>query len=222
MGVGRAIISLLDRVRGLPARRPENDLAFTMAVVGLGAKLAKADGVVTVEEWDAFTRVFRAPPDAEAQVARVFMLARQSTRGYQSYARQIARRWSHEPAVLENVLDGLFYIAASDGRITGAELDYLREVADAFNVDPICFQRLHAQWSPEPENPYRVLGVNPGADPEEIRRAYRQLARDHHPDKFTGRGMPHSAEMLAHAKMAAINAAYAQLMKSRSPVSMAG
>ena len=70
---------------------PRRRIAFTIAVIALGAKMAKADGVVTKAEVEAFRQVFRVPQRDLAGVARVFNLAKQDVAGYDSYARQIAR-----------------------------------------------------------------------------------------------------------------------------------
>ena len=119
-----------------------NDLEFTAAIVGLGAKLAKADGMVTVDEVAAFSRVFRSAPGDEAAIRRVFNIARQTVIGYEGYARKIAKRYRDRPCLLEGVLDGLFQIAAADGAITGDEVEYLASVADLFGFTPDEFRRI--------------------------------------------------------------------------------
>ncbi|MEM9054891.1 MAG: TerB family tellurite resistance protein, partial [Pseudomonadota bacterium] len=68
-----------------------NDVGFTAAVVGLGAKMAKADGRVSDDEIMVFSRVFQTDPKDAAAVRRVFNLAQQTVAGYESYARKIAR-----------------------------------------------------------------------------------------------------------------------------------
>ena len=73
-----------------------NDVGFTAAVVGLGAKLARADGRVSDDEVMMFSRVFKTAPEDAANVRRVFMLAQQTVRGYESYARKIAKKYSTE------------------------------------------------------------------------------------------------------------------------------
>ena len=86
-------------------------IAFTIGVVVLGAKMAKADGVVTPDEIVAFRQVFRVPPEEMKNVGRVFDRARQDAEGFEPYARQIAGLFKGNPAVLEDLLDGLFHIA---------------------------------------------------------------------------------------------------------------
>lgn len=193
-----------------------NDVGFTAAVVGLGAKLAKADGQVTDSEIMAFSRVFRAPPEEAENVRRVFNLARQTVRGYESYARRIGRRYSHRPCLLEGVLDGLFQIAGADGAVTQPEMDYLRTVSQAFGFSEATFRRIRASHlGPDRDDPYHVLGVAHDAEFADIRSAYRQLMADHHPDRIVQMGAPREFETTAHAKAAAITAAYAQIRAER-------
>src|ERR1700733_11939974 len=105
------------------------DVDFTAAIIGLGAKLAKADGLVTDDEVNVFARVFRTAPRDEPAMRRVFDIARQTVLGYESYAKRIARKYRDRPCLLEGVLDGLFQIAIADGVITGDEMAYLKSVS---------------------------------------------------------------------------------------------
>ncbi|MGR3199358.1 MAG: TerB family tellurite resistance protein, partial [Paracoccus sp. (in: a-proteobacteria)] len=70
-----------------PATPPERSVAFTIAVIALGAKLAKVDGTVARSEVSAFRRVFIIPRSEEKNAARVFDLARQDVAGFDAWAR---------------------------------------------------------------------------------------------------------------------------------------
>ena len=193
-----------------------NDVGFTAAVVGLGAKMAAADGLVSDTEIMAFARVFRAPPEEADNVRRVFMLARQTVRGYEAYARRIGKRYHDRPCLLEGVLDGLFQIAGADGVVTDSELVYLQNVSDAFGFDRTTFRRIRAtHLGPERDDPYHILGVAHDADFPDIRTAYRRLMADHHPDRIIQIGAPREFEDAAHTKAAAITAAYARIRAER-------
>ncbi len=200
-----------------------NDVDFTAAVVGLGAKLAKVDGQVTQAEMRAFSRIFRVKQGEEAAMMRVFDLARQTVRGYESYARRIARRYAGRPCLLEGVLDGLFQIALADGAMTQDELDYLASVADAFGFSSTDFARIKAShMGQDADDPYAILGVDPSADLGEIRLAYRQLMRENHPDALISvRSAPMEFEPVAHEKAAAITTAYARIRAERGFVTRA-
>ena len=198
------------------ARDDEPGIVFTIAIIALSAKMAKADGIVTDDEIDAFGRIFRVPPQEEANVRRIFNLARQDTAGYELYAGQIARLFRGNPGVLEDVLDGLFEIAKADGVLHPAELQFLERVSDIFGFAPHEFRRIRASHlGPDEADPYVVLGVDYGASEEEIKHTYRLLVRENHPDRLIARGVPEEFLRLANEKLASINAAYAKINRER-------
>jgi len=193
-----------------------NDVGFTAAVIGLGAKLAKADGTVTEEEVQVFMQVFQTAPEDAPSVRRVFDLARQTVRGYEGYARKIGRKYRNRPCLLESVLDGLFLIAGADGVVTADEMDYLETVSAAFGFSETEFRRIRASHlGPEPGDPYAILGVPHDADFDTIRVAYRRLMADNHPDRIVTNGAPREFEAAAHDKAAAITSAYAKIRVER-------
>jgi DnaJ like chaperone protein len=196
---------------------PRRGVAFTIAVIALGAKMATADGAVTRDEVAAFGDVFQVPPGEEEHVRLVFDLARKSTAGFESYARQIGRLFAGDRAVLENLLGGLFHIALADGRVFPAEDAYLREVARHFGFDASDYARIRALHVGSDDNagedPYAVLGILPGASLDAIREAYHRLVRESHPDLVIARGLPPECIALATARIARINAAYEQIAK---------
>lgn len=192
-------------------------VAFTIAMIGLAAKMAKADGEVTEAEVEAFDRIFRVPPEEQATVRRFFDLARQDTAGFEAYAHQIARMYAAQPGLFEDILDGLFEIAAADGVLHPAEEQFLERVADIFGLSPGEFRRIRAShFLPDTADPYVVLGVGYEADNEEIKQTYYRLVRENHPDRLIARGVPEEFIKIATDKLAAINGAYEKILKERS------
>lgn len=211
-GVAGSLANALDLDNWLPGGR---DAAFTLSIIALSAKMAVSDGVVTASEFRAFQRTVEIPPGIEQQVDRLFRMAQQDVAGYESYARKIGRFFHDRPDTLEHVLDGLFYIASADGMIHEAELDYLKSVSDIFGFDDARFEQLVAQHVlvDDGADPYVVLGLAPNTDRDEVRRVYRQLVAEHHPDRLIAKGVPEELLEMATARMAAINHAYAKIMK---------
>jgi DnaJ like chaperone protein len=197
-------------------RAAKRRIAFTIGIIVLGAKMAKVDGTVSRREIAAFKQVFSVPPEQEANVGRIFDLARQDARGFEPYARQVARLFRKRSRVLEELLDGLFHIAKADGPVGEPEIAYLKEVARIFGFEEVDFARIReSHLGPEAGDPYALLGVNRGMDNAAIKAAYRKLVRETHPDRLIARGLP--AEFIAHStrRLAAINAAYDRVQKER-------
>lgn len=208
-----------DTSRSTPAEAaadPTKQIGFTVAVIALGAKLAKADGVVTEDEIRAFRRVFKVAPEETHNVARVFNLARRSVAGYEPYARQVAGMFADNPSVLEELLGCLFYIAQADGTVADAEVVYLQNVARIFGFSDADFARLRAEHiGPDKADPYTVLGIDRDADTDTIKATYRRLVRENHPDTLIAQGMPAEFIEVANDKLAAINAAYDKVAAER-------
>lgn len=196
---------------------PEHSVAFTIAVIGLGAKISKADGRVTREEVLAFRDVFYIAPGEERNAARVFDLARQDVAGYEVYARRIARMFEHRTAPLADLLDGLFHIAVSDGVFHQEEERFLRTVHEIFGLPEREFRVLAGRHVDDRDpDPYEVLDVSPDTPLPQIRKAWHALARQMHPDALTARGLPEEAVRLAEGKMVAINRAWQEISSQRA------
>lgn len=202
---------------GQAAANEARQVAFTQAVIILSAKMAKSDGFVSPDEIRAFREKFHVPPEDEAAVGKLFNEARKDATGYEPYAEQIAMMFARQPAVLEELLAALFHIAKADGKVHPGELDFLRRTALIFGFTPAGFERLketHLAKESE-QDPYKILGVSRDATNDEIKKAYRKLIRENHPDKLMAQGMPQEFIDLANEKMATINAAYDQVGKAR-------
>lgn len=199
-----------------PAGLPGEDPAFTTAVTALGAKLAKADGHADGAEYAAFAEVFQPEPGSERNVQRLYDLASQTTLGYEAYAKRLAKRYGGCPQLLEDVVDGLFHIAKADGVVTGDELSYLQSVAELLGHSPLTFRRMKAtHLGAGPDDPYVILDVPPDAPDDTVRKAWRSALSAAHPDRALSRGLPTEFVEVAHAKAAAINAAFDAVMRER-------
>lgn len=190
-------------------------VAFTVAVIALSAKMAKADGVVTRDEIAAFRARVHIPPAEVKQVGRFWDLARQTPDGFEDYAKQVSRLFAPRAPVLEQLLDLLFHIAQSDGDITGPELSYLTTVANIFGFDQASFDRLLALHQSNGPSPYEILGVSRDIDDAGLRKHWKHLARTHHPDTLTAEGMPEEFIAAANDRLAKINAAYDTIARQR-------
>lgn len=205
---GESLSQVFDRLRS----PPERSVAFAIAVIALGAKMAKADGQVTRAEVTAFREVFQIAREDEAGAARVFNLARQDVAGYQDYARRIRRMFEEDPTVLCDLMEGLFHIAMADGFYHPNEALFLEDVGDIFGLSDAQFRALRTRFVPDLDpDPYSVLGVAPDTPMAEIRAVWRQMVRETHPDSMMARGVPEEAVKLAEKRLIDINRAWEEI-----------
>ncbi|TDL87797.1 molecular chaperone DjiA [Meridianimarinicoccus aquatilis] len=209
---GQPLSAVFDRLR----TPPERSVAFTIAIIALGAKMAKADGQVTRSEVAAFREVFSIPASEEENAARVFNLARQDVAGFDAYARRIAGMFGVGNAALADLLEGLFYIAVADGSYHDDEDAFLRDVADIFGVDEMCFRRIRTRFVKDARpDPFAVLGVSADASVDKVRAAWKAQVRECHPDRLAARGVPSEAVKLAEQRLVAINQAWEEIQALR-------
>lgn len=211
--VRQAIDGLWASVSG--ARTGGLGTAFTIAVVSLCAKMAKADGVAVKVEADAFERHFDFPPEELDNVRRLFDLAKQDVAGFEAYAAKIAQILSGEPALLTDVLECLFHIATADGIFHVAEEAFLKVVAKEFGIDQNSYARIRALFVRDPSSPYEVLGALPSDSDENLKARHRRLVLENHPDRLASHGVPKQFIVLAEAKLATINAAWDAIREER-------
>lgn len=208
---GESLADVFERLR----TPPERSVAFTIAVIALGAKMAKADGRVTRDEVKAFREIFYIAPEEEENAARVFDLARQDVAGYEIYARRIRKMFSDGRGPLCDLLEGLFYIAVADGRYHPHEDAVLADIARIFDLKEAEFKNVRARFVPDAErDPYDVLGVRPDQPLSEIRGVWKALIKESHPDKLVARGLPEEAIKLAERRVADLNRAWEEINRS--------
>jgi DnaJ like chaperone protein len=211
---GAADLALQNRASTTSASRRQ--VAFTIAAIALAAKMARADGIATDAEFATFQRLFQVPESERSNATRFYRLAQGSTAGFEAYADQAAALLGRGTPVLEDLLEALLLIAKTDG-IHSDELAYLDSVAARLGFSPANYARIRARHLPSGdgigrEDPYAVLGLEPGAAPEAVRAAYRALVKTTHPDRHMADGTPLEFIKVAEARMAALNAAYAALI----------
>lgn len=206
--------ALLDALAAQQQRRKEE--AFSVALIALSAKMAKADGVVTDSEINAFQEFFRFGPEDARKVRIVFDLAKQDVAGFDHYVKQVARLFAQDPVVLEDVIDCLLYVALADGQTHPREMEMLEGAARIFGLKPGAWRRIKAaHLGMADDDPYVILGLSHDADGDAIRARYRDLMRENHPDALIARGVPPNLVKIAENRTAAINAAYEKILAER-------
>lgn len=202
----------LDRLLLAPAPKPA---AFSVALIALSAKMAKADGVVVPAEVQAFREVFDIPPEDFDAVSRLYNLAKADVAGYESYARQVAELFADDPDTREDLLDALFHVAKADHALHPRELLFLEEVGRILGFAGTAYARIESRHVRRADDPYAVLDLSPDASDTEVKQRWRALVVTHHPDRIQARGLPPAAVKLANDRVSALNAAYGRIAELR-------
>ena len=188
---------------------PERSVAFTIAVIALGAKLAKSDGTVGRAEVAAFRRVFIIPRSEEKNAARVFDLARQDVAGFDAWARRIAAMFPPGDPVLADVIEGLCIIAVADGGMHENEILFIDEVGRIFGLPAERVAAIRLRHDRQSDClPCDVLGISLDTPLPEARKRFRALILEAHPDRAIARGLPPEAVRLAEARTRRLNEAW--------------
>lgn len=204
--------SIADRfaafIGAAPAAPPERSVAFSIGVIMLGAKLAKADGQVKRSEVAAFRRIFVIPRSEETAASRVFDLARKTTAGYDAWAAKVAALFPPGDPVLVDVVEGLAVIATADGALNAPERAFITEVARIFGLTDQSLAAIMYRHDQSACAPCDILGVPPGTPLDEAKARWRSLVREAHPDRAIARGLPPEAVRLAEARTRRLNEAW--------------
>lgn len=200
----------------------DTQTAFLVAVISLAAKVSKADGHVSEAEirtFDAFLRDhLRMSPEDRRMAGRIFDEARDSPIPAGDFARQVRGVMGQSPERLRLIVTLLLQIAHADGRMHPAEDEMIRGIARDLGLADRDYQECRALFAPVQdslETAYEALGVAPDATDDEVKKAYRRLAREYHPDILQGKGMPEEFLQSGKEMLQKINAAYDRIKKDR-------
>tara|TARA_Y100001970_G_scaffold280699_1_gene390091 strand:+ start:5549 stop:6286 length:738 start_codon:yes stop_codon:yes gene_type:complete len=189
---------------------------FTISFIILSAKIAKSDGQVTEDEIFAFKEKFNVPKSDLNKVGKIFNEAKKDTYGYKQIADQVGQLFNDNKILLEEMLNNLFFIAASDGKISRNEIEFLRSISESFRFDENTFQRIfQMNLNNNNSDPYKILGVSRNSSDKEIRNKWIQLNKEHHPDNLIAKGMPKEFIEQSNRELASINLAYEKIKEIR-------
>jgi DnaJ like chaperone protein len=193
---------------------------YLVALISLAAKVAKADGRVSeaeVRSFDQFLQHQLGMSASERRIAaRIFNQARDSATPAEDYARQIRGVLGHDPDRLRDLVALLLKVAMADGRLAAEEERLIRSITLALGLTGRDFEAALAMFrTGSLDAAYRALGLDASVDDESVKRAYRRLAKEYHPDTQAAKGVSEELRSFAREKMVAINEAYRRVREAR-------
>ena len=216
--LGHALIDERGRgERGPMSGVEQRQAVFFTAVFAMLGKIAKADGRVCEKEIAA-VKVFmneqlRLPPAVQQFAIGVFNEAKDNDTPFEEYARQLGAVFADNPALRTMLYQVLFSVAMVDGSLHPAEEVILRAAPAPLGLHPGIFDTVRRQFGHDLSHHYAVLGLEDGAPLAEVKKAYRRLATEYHPDKVVSKGLPEDFARFAEQKFKEINEAYAVISK---------
>ena len=168
-------------------------VAFIRAMAGLAAKVAKIDGVVSENEVHTFKKLFVVKETETSKVAKVFNEAKKSAKGVEKYANILREICADNLEMQESVIDNLFKVAESDGKISVEAYELLEKIAGLIGLPAGNFAVIKDIHTPKVKNPviqdyYDVLGVLYTATDAEIKARWKKLIVQYHPDRQQAKG----------------------------------
>ena len=186
---------------------------FNVSLLVLSAAVMKADGSVKKSELDYVKRFFLTNFGQERAEKYILMLREILKQDIQVYdvSQQVGRFMDYSSKL--QLLHFLFGIASADGSTHENEIDVISVIAKYMGISSIDFQSIKAMFVQQVDSSYKILGIEPTATDDEVKKAYREMAKKYHPDKvaYLGEDVRKSAEQ----KLQEVNEAYEKIRKQR-------
>ncbi len=201
------------------SRIDASQLAFFVSAFSMLAKLTQADGRVSHEELDTIegfaVRDLRLSPQDKQIALNIFRTALESPASFDDFAIQFYQHFQSQPHLIEMMIDILLRVSVADGELNGSEETLIRNAVRIFGLSDQRYGQLRATYAGLSSAGYEVLGCQPDDSDEVVKRRYRKLVQDYHPDKIAGKGLPDEFNQLAHEKFREIQNAYEMIKKER-------
>ncbi|CAM1345991.1 TerB family tellurite resistance protein [Tenacibaculum crassostreae] len=186
---------------------------FEISLLILASVVIKADGRIDRRELD-YVRMYFVKMYGKERANHAFKLfngiikKQISTR---QVCLQIRQHMSHSTRL--QLLHFLFGIAQADGQVTGSEEQEIRKIASYLYINEYDYVSIKAMFYNESDSAYKMLEITKQASDDEVKKAYRKMAKKYHPDKLQNLGEEHKKG--ANEKFQKIQAAYEQIKKER-------
>ncbi len=192
---------------------------FFVATFSMLAKLAKADGQISKDEVDSINRFMledlNLNPESRMVAMNIFNAAINSPQSFDDFATQFYGQFYAQPQMLAMLVDILLRVSVADGEMSAGEEDLIVSAARIFNFSDEAYQKLRSQYIQAFDKYYAILQSVKQDTDDHIKKQYRKLAKQYHPDKIISKGLPEEFNQLAHEKFREIHEAYEIIKKER-------
>ena len=197
----------------------EAQFTFFVAAFSMLAKLAKADGRVSKEEIDAVENFMvydlNLNPESKRLATNIFHTAIDSPDNFNAFAGQFYSQFRSQYQMLDLMIDILLRISVADGRLSPREEKLILTAVKIFNFSDDKYRKLKSKYVQDVEKYYAVLGCDRNNSNEHIKKQYRKLVSDYHPDKIASKGLPEEFAKFASDKFREIHSAYEMIKKEK-------
>jgi DnaJ like chaperone protein len=198
----------------------EAQFTFFVAAFSMLAKLAKADGQVSREEIDAVEKFMiydlSLNPESRNLATNIFHTAIESPNDFNDFADQFYSRFREQFQMLDLMIDILLRVSVADGALSPSEEKLILSAVKIFNFSDEKYQKLKSKYIQDVEKYYAILGCDSHDSNENIKKHYRKLVSDYHPDKIASKGLPDEFTKFANDKFREIQEAYEIIKKERN------
>jgi len=199
--------------------------------VALVAKVAKADGRVDALEaqligimFDDISNIFPEPHKTKEILKEIFSEAKETTHNTEALAQALATAIKRDKAKTQQFMGFFIQLSFVDGEVSKSEELILQKIAEALEFDPNIYHAIFEQFEKMMQNiqpkaniadAYKLLGVNAEDDIDTVKKAYRKLIREYHPDIIKSQGKDEAYMQEATAKTQEINQAYEMIKNAK-------
>ncbi|UCE81915.1 MAG: TerB family tellurite resistance protein [Deltaproteobacteria bacterium] len=194
-------------------------MTFFVGAFSMLAKLSRADGRISPEEIRAVSDFMKhdlnLSPETEMFATQVFNNAIDSPNSFQDFATQFYYQFQHQPQLLDLMMDILLRVSVADGTLSESEERLINSAAKIFKFSEKRYKEVKSRYAPDFEKYYAILDTDSSASDEEIKKKYRKLAKEYHPDTIASKGLPEEFTNFAHEKFREIQEAYEFVKQKR-------
>ena len=200
----------------------QTQMVFFVGAFSMLAKVATSDGSMVAQERakveEFITKDLRLSGQERQAAVNVFNAALTSSGTFEQFALQFYQNFASERTILELLMDVLVRVAAADGTITPPEKNLIDSAAHIFRIPDSLLASIinrYSSQSASPSKAYSVLHLTKSATDEDVKKAYRKLSIEFHPDTIASKGLPEEFTRFATEKFRAIQDAYESIKKER-------